>query len=104
VQAEANEGVDWKALSHAIRVGTQSLEYLRTGFVTFPRPDAAHLLEIKLGNLPFAQVGEEIEGLLEEVEEAAQSSSLPDKPDAAWCEQFVFDAYRAEIARGDGNA
>jgi hypothetical protein len=38
---------------------------------TFPRPDAAHLLEIKLGKLPFAQVAEEIEGLLEEVEEAA---------------------------------
>jgi predicted nucleotidyltransferase len=98
VQAEASEGVDWKALSHAVRVGTQSLEYLRTGFVTFPRPDAAHLLEIKLGKLPFAQIAEEIEGLLEEVEEVAQSSSLPDKPDAAWCEEFIFDVYSPQIA------
>lgn len=34
--AEANEGVDWKALSHAVRVGREALELLMTGAITFP--------------------------------------------------------------------
>jgi predicted nucleotidyltransferase len=89
-QAEANQGVDWKALSHAVRVGTQSLEYLRTGFVRFPRPDAAHLLEIKRGELPYSVVSAEIEALLDEVEEAAETSLLPAEPDRKWCDDFLL--------------
>jgi hypothetical protein len=42
--AETQEGVDWKALSHAVRVGTQALELLKTGHVTFPLPNAAHVV------------------------------------------------------------
>ena len=51
LQAEQQQGVDWKALSHAVRVGTQALELLRTGQVTFPLPNAAHVLAIKLGQV-----------------------------------------------------
>src|SRR4029077_17974016 len=31
LQAERQEGVDWKALSHAVRVGEEALELLTTG-------------------------------------------------------------------------
>jgi hypothetical protein len=30
LQAERNEGVDWKALSHAVRVGREALELFET--------------------------------------------------------------------------
>ena len=36
LQAERNEGIDWKALSHAVRVGREALELLETGRITFP--------------------------------------------------------------------
>lgn len=59
--AERNEGVDWKALSHAVRVGHEAIEFLTTGFITLPRPEAKYLIDIKSGKVPFQQVGEEIE-------------------------------------------
>ena len=47
--AERNEGVDWKALSHAVRVAHEAIELFDTGRITFPRPEAPHLLAIKQG-------------------------------------------------------
>ena len=75
-QAESNEGVDWKALSHAVRVGRQAIELLTTGSVTFPRPEAKHLIAIKTGQLTYQLVADEIELLLREVEQAALISTL----------------------------
>lgn len=95
--AKNNEGVDWKALSHAVRVGRQALELLATGIMTFPRPEAAHLVAIKTGALSYAQVAEEIEGLLVEVEEAARRSPLPAEPDHAFMEELTVRAYRSAV-------
>lgn len=92
-QARDNQNVDWKALSHAVRIGRQAVEYLDTGFVTFPRPEASRLLEIKQGALPYVEVAEEIEGLLDDVRKAADRSPLPEKPDHEWIDDFVFRVY-----------
>ncbi len=51
LQAERNEGVDWKALSHAVRVGREAVEVFTTGRITFPLPCAAELLAIKRGEV-----------------------------------------------------
>lgn len=97
LQAESQQGVDWKALSHAVRVGTQAIELLRTGHVTFPLPNRDHVLDIKLGRLPYQDVSREIEGLLVAVEEEAARSSLPDQPDHKWIESFVADVYWRDV-------
>jgi hypothetical protein len=97
LQAENNDGVDWKALSHAVRVGTQSIEYLKTGEMIFPRPDAAHLLDIKKGLLPYKDVAEEIESLIEEIKIASTNSTLPDEPDYKFCEELVVNIYGNEV-------
>lgn len=99
LQAESQQGVDWKALSHAVRVGTQAIELLRTGFVTFPLPNAAHVLAIKIGSLPYQDVSAEIEGLLMTVEAESAVSTLPAEPDYSWIADFVANIYRAEICR-----
>lgn len=91
--AKANEGVDWKALSHAVRVGTQAVELLTSGHVTFPRPEAAHLVAIKTGQLTYEEVANEIEDLLTMVEEAALSSTLPSEPDHQFMEDLTLEAY-----------
>ena len=95
--AERNENIDWKALSHAVRVGRQAIELLGTGHVTFPRPERAHLLAIKTGRLAYSPVAEEIESLLDEVQDAAERSTLPEVPDYAWIDDFVAETYAAEI-------
>lgn len=88
-QAESNQGVDWKALSHAVRVGRQAIELLQTGYITFPRPEADHLKAIKLGEIAYQPIAEEIEKLLESVEHEAERSNLPDHADTLWIDDFV---------------
>jgi hypothetical protein len=97
LQAERNEGVDWKALSHAVRIGHEALEFLATACVTFPLPNASHILAIKTGAIPYAAVAEEIEELLERVEAAQETSILPDKPDYALIDDLVCEAYREAV-------
>lgn len=95
--AESNEGIDWKALSHAVRVGHEALELLATGSITFPLPNAAHILAIKRGERPYAEVAAEIEGLLEQVENAQATSILPDAPDTQFMDDLICNAHSAQI-------
>ena len=95
--AMTNEGVDWKAMSHAIRVSRQALELLATGRITFPRPDAEELLAIKLGKFPFSEVGRTLEELLEKVEAAAEISTLPEESDQDAIDRLVIYLYDSQL-------
>jgi hypothetical protein len=97
LQAELNEGVDWKALSHAVRVGREALELFSTRRITFPLPYANHIQEIKRGAIPYRTVATEIEQLLEDVEAAAAASSLPEIPDLALIDDLVARAYARKV-------
>lgn len=99
IMAETQQGVDWKALSHAVRVGTQAIELLNTGHITFPLPNAEHVIKIKTGQLKYQAVAEEIEQLLVDVEAAAEKSSLPDTPDIDWMNSFLIDAHYEAVKR-----
>ena len=98
--AEANAGVDWKAMSHAVRIARQAVEFLQTRQVTFPRPEALHLLAIKRGELPYQAVGEEIETLLDAVEAAALTCDLSETPEVGLAEDFIADLH-GRIVRGE---
>jgi predicted nucleotidyltransferase len=95
--AEANLGIDWKALSHAVRVGREALEFLSDCNIIFPRPEAEHLLKIKKGLLPYTEVAEEIEELLTAVESAENLSPLPIKSDQKWIDNFIVEIYRKTV-------
>jgi len=97
MEAERSDGLDWKALSHAVRIGHEAVELFRTGQITFPRPEAAHLLAVKQGKVPYAEVAEEIESLVDEVEIAASDSGFPDKADVQVVDDLVFRVYRQQI-------
>lgn len=95
--AKNSEGIDWKAMSHAVRVGHQALELLRTGTITFPRPDAKRLVMIKTGQIPYRDVALEIEALLELVERAAAASLLPVEPNVDFMDRLTVAAYSAAV-------
>ena len=97
LQAERNEGVDWKALSHAVRVGQEAVELFSTGRIVFPLASAAELLAIKQGKRRYEVVAGMIEQLLIDVEKASDSSTLPDQPDRAFIDNLVVRAYRDKI-------
>jgi hypothetical protein len=98
LQAERNDGVDWKALSHAVRVGREAVELFRTGRITLPLPYASHIQAIKRDAIPYMIVGSEIEQLLEDVEAAASASSLPEMPDLTVVENLVTRAYARKVS------
>lgn len=94
-QARDNENVDWKACSHAVRVGHQAVELLTTGHMTLPLPRQTRslVLAIKQGTLPYDHVASLIERLLDNVEHAAKHSRLPAEPDREWIADFVASAH-----------
>lgn len=97
IQAERDGGIDWKALSHSIRIANQAIELLETGKITFPLPNANYILDVKLGKVPYNVIGEEIESLLEMVESKVLTSVLPEKPDYEWIDNFIYRTYEKEI-------
>jgi hypothetical protein len=95
--AETNQGVDWKALSHAVRVGEQALELLETGFITFPRPNHRDLLKIKLGEYNYLDVAERIENLGAQVIAASAKSDLPEQYDEKWVDAILKNLYSSAV-------
>ncbi|TWB47135.1 DNA polymerase beta superfamily protein [Nitrospirillum viridazoti] len=97
LQAARNEGVDWKGMSHAVRIGREALELLETGRIVFPLAYAPEILAIKQGQRSYDAVAAAIEALLAEVEAAAARSFLPDEPDKAFIEELVVRSHRAKV-------
>lgn len=92
-----NEGVDWKAISHAIRVAGQAKELLTTGQITFPRPNCDLLLAVKRGAYQYHEVAPILEQLVEEVEEAALTSKLPNKAAQDGIDLLVLSLYSQQV-------
>lgn len=97
-QAMDNEGIDWKAVSHAVRVSRQAIELLTSRFITFPRPDAEQLLAIKQGKLDYNVVAPMLEGLVEEVDLASKASSLPGKSDEKVIEDLLLKFHLQQVS------
>lgn len=99
-KASLSGGRDYKALSHAIRVNGEARELLETGRITFPRPDAAFLLEVKTEQVPFEQIAEVIEEGLASLIEAQDRSNLRAEPNRELAADIVFDIYN-RVVKGD---
>ncbi len=95
--AEKNEGIDWKAMSHAVRVGWQAVELLDTGNIEFPRPEAEMLLRIKRGEIAYTEVSEALDQLLLLVEAKSVSSQLPPEPDLAAVDELLLEMHRMMV-------
>lgn len=74
--AAAEQAVDFKSLSHAVRVYQQAIELLDTGWITFPRQNAAELLAIKRGEADLENVKELLNQLDAEVQAKVLASSI----------------------------
>lgn len=99
-KAHLEGGIDWKALSHAIRVNGEAMELLKTNFITFPRPDAPLLTQIKQGKLPYEMVAEMIEQGLADLYKAHEESKLRDAPDQEFVDDMVYSIYSEVVKRG----
>ncbi|CAH1486836.1 nucleotidyltransferase [Escherichia phage UGJNEcP2] len=95
-KAEANEGIDWKALSHACRGGLQLLEIYKTGDLVYPLQDAPFILNVKLGKHTFKTVQEFLEDIVVQVEHASEQAAkngMQQKVDMSFWDDFLEQVY-----------
>jgi len=93
--AEANEGIDWKALSHALRAGYQALHIYRDGDYEYPLPETDFLKAVKNGELDYKTiVAPTLEKVVELVDIEAEKSTLPEKADEQFWKEWLVNYYR----------
>lgn len=74
---EEKYGFDTKHGSHLVRLITEGEELLTTGKITFPRPDAKFLLEIKNGTYKYEEISNLLESFDLKFNELYEKSVLP---------------------------
>lgn len=84
---------------HVVRICHEAQELLLERRITYPRPEAALLLSIRNGEVPFAKVAELIDDGILRINELQSCSSLPVSPDHEAAERFVADVYRDHVLR-----
>lgn len=95
--AETNEGIDWKAVSHALRAAFQVQEILTTGDLVFPLAEAPLLRKVKAGALSYKNdVGPLLEALMDNLEALTKQSTLPEAVDREYWDSFVAGVMLAE--------
>ena len=85
------EGVDFKALSHAVRVINEVEELLDEGFITFPLKNRAYVTAIKEGRESLEDVMAYLDLKLDVVQQKLEESSLPQKSDEVFIDELILE-------------
>jgi hypothetical protein len=93
VEAEQNQGIDFKALSHALRALDQMEELLRTGAVIFPLKNREELIAVKRGIFPWAELEPKILLRLNDVDALRESLHCRGHFDKSFAEQQILACY-----------
>ena len=97
-KAADNEGIDWKAVSHACRAAYQVKQILLENTIIFPLKEAKFLKSVKCGELDYQTVvAPKLEDLMTEVEELSLKSNLPDKVDRKFWDRFIINVLEDEM-------
>mgnify|MGYP006282621243 CR=1 FL=1 len=97
-QAEKNDGVDWKAVSHALRAGYQLRGILAEGMFSYPLRETSFIMQVKTGQLDFkTEVSPVLEALVVEIEELTENSTLPEKIDQKYWNNWLVRVYEDEL-------
>lgn len=103
-QAKENKGIDWKAISHALRVCHQGQELLNTGKITLPISlvEGSFIKGVKRGEFDFTKVVQPfLEDEMSKLEKAKEQSELPEKLDEKFVDNLIYKYYYNEIVAQD---
>jgi len=96
--AEKNEGVDWKAVSHALRAGYQLRAILKEGTFSYPLAETDFLRGVKAGTYDYkTAVSPVLEALIEEIDELVLQSDLPERVDVNYWNKWLMDVYTDQL-------
>jgi hypothetical protein len=93
--AKNNEGVDWKAISHAFRACYQLKEIFETGDLIYPLKDREFLRDIKLGKASWNEIQPLLEQSIDDLHVLSSKSNYPETVDKDYWDNFIVDVYRA---------
>lgn len=85
------KGYDAKNMMHTIRLLQVAAEILDEGKLQVMRPNREELLAIKAGNHQYDELLTLANTLMQQIEKAAQTSSLPDEPDREKIEKVLIE-------------
>lgn len=88
---------DQKAMYNAFRVAYEALELLVTGQITFPRPEADFLLQVRKGLFDYNYLQTKLDNLIIEIDNAMIKTQLRETPDLGFIDQLVVKTYRDKI-------
>ena len=74
IEAEKNLGLDFKALSHALRAFDQMEQLYKTGRIVFPLATREKLLRVKRGEIPWVELEPMIVERLKEIDAIREAS------------------------------
>ena len=99
-QAKENKGIDWKALSHALRAAYQLEEIYLTGDLKYPLKDRTFLLEVKKGLHDYTTVvAPALEKIIDDLEELSSKSNYPENVDKEFWDNFLLSIYKGENSK-----
>lgn len=97
-QAKENKGIDWKALSHALRAAYQLEEIYLSGDLKYPLKDRTFLLEVKKGLHDYTTVvAPALEKVIDDLEVLSSKSKYPEKVDKGFWDKFLLDVYKGKF-------
>ena len=92
--AESNDGVDWKAVSHALRAGYQARSIYKNGGFSYPLDETTFIMDVKMGRVDYKNgVQPAIEELVAEVAILAKNSDMPETCDRAYWEEWLYQKH-----------
>ena len=95
-------GFDLKFAAHGFRLARQGAELLRTGRITFPRPDREHLSAIRHGKVygpdDLDRCVADLAAATEELDQAYLETVLPEKADFERYDRLLVHIYDRFVA------
>ena len=92
-EAEQNQGIDFKALSHALRALDQMEELLDTGRISFPLKNREELIAVKQGTLPWSELEPKILSRLADIDALRDARDFQGYFDKQFAEQQILSCY-----------
>lgn len=92
-ELERSFGYDTKAAMHLMRLLFEAEEYMKTGEITYPRPEKELLLSIRQGAWTWDRLFFEYNEAEKRVESAMQESKLPEHCDREAISHLVAECY-----------
>ncbi len=90
------KGVDFKALSHAVRVISEVEELIDEEFITFPLKNRAYVTSVKEGSESLEDVMNYLDTQLTVVQEKLENSNLQERSDEVFMDELILKLLTGE--------